>query len=355
MYLRETELLCSRISDAYWNLYAVSMNRLAGESSLTRARELLETNKKRLDDGLLDETAVLAAEALISAREVNVLALRDGVQNAMDYLRLTVQIPRAKWEDAVFALPGSDDVRRLTEPAAQVNVATAITRALRGRPDLLALRDLAGLSETDLFMKRSSARPDLQLIGAVTQGSSGSDLGDSFELDDTSWTVGVQLEIPLLRRAERSAMRQSAIEFNKASNNVKSLESAIVLECRAGARSVTTAYLRVLATSKAAGLQRKKLVLEEKKFMQGRSATHLVIQYQNDLTTAIMGMHIAMAEYQKALVGYRLAQGLMPVKLRGPYSVPTTPPRAGVGTTKGKQRSGVPVMRRGRQGAAVRK
>jgi len=58
--------------------------------------------------------------------------------------------------------------------------------------------------------------------------------------------------------------------------------------------------------------------VEQKKFEQGRSMTHLLIQYEGDLSNAEMARHAAIAQYHKGQARVRVAQGLGPLEGKQP-------------------------------------
>jgi len=314
LHKRERQLLSLQICEAYWDLHTAGMSYAVGLDSLGRARALLASNRGKLEDGLLDETDILAAEARIATRSVDVLALSNRVEDARDSLRNIIQVPVDSWDSVRFSFPGGESVRSAVKPFA-VGSGSARKTALRLRPDLQALKGLAEQAGMDLQIKQSRSRHDLELVAGLARGSSGESSGESRELDDPEWMVGLQLDVPLRRTSEKSAVRQSELGLTKRKNDVALLEDAIALECLSTARLLSTGCKRVAATEKVVNLQQKKLKQERKKFEQGRSSTHWVIQFEDDFDYASKAYHVALAEYQKAVARYRFAQGQDPVEV----------------------------------------
>ena len=314
LYTRKENVFCSRVAGAYWRLYAAHQSHAVGHESLLRARMLLETTKSRFKDGLMDETDVLAAEAMIATRTVDVNALEQAVENAADSLKNRIQLRQIDWDSVRFRFP---DEKVLNAAIKMVSPDDQHARrvALLTRNDLAALRKVAKQAELDLQMKRSAARPDLQLIGSFARGAAADTIGDTLELSDTAWTIGFQFEMPFGRVAERSGIRQSQFLLRQAHNTVLELESAVALECRIATRNLQNAIERVGAMAKAAELQKRKLAAEQTKFEQGRSDTRWLIQYEDDAARARMSYHLAVGDYHMSLALYRLAQG---------YGRPTT-------------------------------
>ncbi len=303
LYEREKELTAGRVADAYWDLHVARKNFGTGRDSLVRAERLLATNRKRVEDGLLDETDLLAFEALIASRRVDVLVLGNAVENTADALKNTIQLPREEWGEVAIA----------EEETAPTRVILGEADASENRKDLAALTELVEQAEADLVIRESAFRHDLQVFGEVGRGGSGEDFDGSIEFDDDAWTVGVMFDMGLGRTAERSALEEARLLREKAVNNRKALESAIGLECSVVERNLENGWERVVETQRARDLEAKKLALEQEKFGQGRSAINLIVQYEDDYALAAMNHNVALASYQKAIVQYRLAYGESPV------------------------------------------
>jgi outer membrane protein TolC len=161
-------------------------------------------------------------------------------------------------------------------------------------------------------MKRNSTRADLQLVGSATVGGDDDDYGASLEMDAGGWMVGLQLELPLLGIAEKCDVLRSSLEVSRAKNDLAALDDAVQLECRVAVRELLTSVERVSATTEARKLQSRKLELEVEKFKSGRSMTHWLIQYEDDLSRAEMARFAAIAQYHKGVARVRAAQGRMP-------------------------------------------
>lgn len=309
---------------AYWNVYAAGMNYRTGIESLERARRLLATNRERVADGLLDETDVLAVEALIAMRAVDVLALSNSVAGAKDLLLNLVEPSGESWQEIKVGFPSE---HRVEEKPSDKD---ALASALENRRDLAVVEMLVDQAELELLMKKSAARADLQLVGNVSVGASDAGLIDLLEFSDSGWAVGLSLEIPLFRTAEKSAVRQATLQLKKARNNAESLRNAVELECRMATRALVASLTRVEAVKLAMELQKRKLDLERSKFEnEGRSATQWVIQAEDDFSVAEMAYNLAISECEKSVAHYRMAKGLDPVSL-SEDQVSKVPPGEGV-------------------------
>lgn len=310
---RETDLLALNITEAYWDLYATHYNHEEGLLSLELAKELLKTNRIKEKDGLLEETDIIAAEALIETRNVEMLVLSNAMGNAADYLANLIQLPINERESVNFVFPDQlMDSDASFESYADGNV--LYHAALTNRADVSALSQSIAQADTDIEVKKSGMKPKLELTGGVSRGDTDLEQNNSLALGETAWMVGVKFETSLSRSLEKSDLKISTLAQEKARNDLKSLKDAIYLECRSVARACQSSRERVLATARASKLQEKRLKLERAKFDQGRSDTRWVIGAQDDQVYMRILHHRALADYRKAQAGYLVVQGLAPVR-----------------------------------------
>ncbi len=313
VFEREDERLRKAVVDAYWNHYAATASHDVGSESLSLAKRLHESNRKKFKDNLLDETDMLATEAVVETRTAELTRLKNVRMNAHDGLARMIRVPARNWSGVEFLYPENtknlpDEVKTLGDSGALFD------KAVKNRKDLQALRLRLEQAELDVEAKGDSLDPDLSLFGSIARGASEEDFGDTTDLGDTSWAVGIRFQTPLSRSKEKSDMRKAELVKNAASNDVIEREEGILQECRGAARELINARARLLATDKASNLFARKLKLETQKFDQGRSDIRWVIETQEDLAQSRVSYHISYAQYQKARAACYAVQG---VKLEG--------------------------------------
>lgn len=306
---RERRLVTARIHTGYWDLHAARLGFRVGKRSLARGKRLLEINRARSADGLLDETDVLAAEAAVATREAQLLELADICENAEDLLKNILRLPAAQWDRVTIVTP--EDAEPAVQQDERPEPEAAYAQALANRADLKWLMTLKDQAAYDLTVKEQALRPDLSLVGSVGVGAYGESLNDSLDGDRNLWSVGLQFEVPLARRAEKSAVRQSKLRLALANNNILAMRAALCLECRAATRRLATANATLTATRRAMELHARKLEREQQKFEQGRSSTDQLTRYQDDLEQAEMRYSVAWGARQKAQVQYQTVRGVL--------------------------------------------
>ena len=257
------------------------------------------------DDGLLDETDVLSAEATIATREAELISLRNRVDRSTDDLAHIIQWPRVRSASPEFIYPDS----ALTMKSGVPDKKALYKLAIENRSDLTSLIAAAQRAELDVKSAKSAGKPDLSIFGSIDKGSSDMSRSDSLGVDEDGWGVGVKFETALSRTAEKSAIRNAERESKKASNDVADMKAAIDYECRAVARVLSASLEQVAATRRATELRERRLKLEQEKFDQGRSDTRWVVQAQDELVRSRMASQISIANAHKAEAASRAAAG----------------------------------------------
>jgi outer membrane protein TolC len=307
-YALAKDQVAGSIIDGYWSAYSAAETYAVNRDALERARRLLEINREKYEDNLIDETEILAAEAALATREVDLLSTENLALRNQDVVKELIVVPREVWDATEIVF---DDKQEISVDPAEVSFLEAYEVAMENRPDMAALRRTRESILRNIEVTRQEARPDLKFVGSLGRGDTGDGWNDSVGFDRAVWSVGLQLELPWFRQKEKSELRQAEIQLRQLDNQVDALERRIDRECRIAARELVTAIKRVAATKKARDLHARKLELEEKKMEQGRSSTRFVIEYQDDLAFAEMEHVLSRSTHQKALAGYLLVQGIL--------------------------------------------
>ena len=299
--------LAREVYQRYWDAYVAAQLHDVELNGLERSKRLLRINQAHVRDGLLDRVDVLAVEAAIATREVDVLRRAHEVEQHADALKDVVGFPRGVWARTQIHF---DRVDPLLSSVQAPDFLSAYETALYARWDIRALRRQRQQSLTRIELRVEEAKPELTMTGRISQGDAADASFDgSFGFGRSAWFLGVSFEMPWRRRAERSAVRQARVALVQVDNQLQLLAREVELDCRWAVRRLATAEKQVWATQKARMLHQEKLNVELEKQRQGRSSTSIVISYQDDLGAAEARCVEALGEYQQALAQYRFAIG----------------------------------------------
>ncbi len=305
---REVSETVAAVERGYWTLVAAREQVGVGEEAVRLAEEQLRETLIRIEKGASPETEAAQPRAEIERRRGEMLASREAVSRAESTLKRLIlgDADADLWSRTV--VPSDDPA---VEPV-EVDVASAMERALTLRPELDAAVATEERRKSETRFARSGVLPSLDAVASYDRlGFAGSlnpngasipgvpvivppriegglwrsyaTLGNG---DFTDARVGVVLSLPVGNRAAiaaarsaESAERQAAAELASARNVVR----AEVLDAAAGLRTADQRLEAARAERQAAEIQ---LGAERDRFAAGLSTNFLVLTRQNDLARA---------------------------------------------------------------------
>jgi outer membrane protein TolC len=151
--------------------------------------------------------------------------------------------------------------------------------------------------------------PNTAASGAPTYliGGYGQDLRNLLGFSTRNITVGVAISFPLHNKTAEANLAGARIQREQLGASYRSQDQAIEMDVRNAAQSVDTAQKRVVASRQARESAEQQLAGEQKLYEVGRSTTFLLLQRQNELTTARTTELQAQTDYNKALADLQRA------------------------------------------------
>lgn len=151
--------------------------------------------------------------------------------------------------------------------------------------------------------------PNVATSGAPTNlvGGYGQDLHNLLTFGTRNITVGVAISFPLHNKTAEANLAGARIQKEQLDASYRSQDQAIEMDVRNAAQAVDTAQKRVIASRLARESAEQQLTGEQKLYDVGRSTTFLLLQRQNELTTARTNELQAQTDYNKALADLQRA------------------------------------------------
>jgi outer membrane protein TolC len=300
----------SDVQSIYWDLVFTIGDLDAKKLSLKLAQDLVRINKAQVEVGTLAPIEILQAEASAAAREDAVLVAEENLRDTEDRLKRILNFRRGDqqfWDAIVMPLD------KPTFDVKDISVEDSIKIALQSRPELAQARLNLENRNVDVSTTKNGLLPVVNFQGAVGLNGLGADYGEDLnELssgDFYSWQAGVNFEFPLGNRSAKSTHSAAKLAAEQAEVSIKNTEQQVILDVRLAVRQVRTAVKRVEATRIARELAERQLDAEQKKFNEGLSTNFNVLQFQDDLATAVSNEVRAITDYNKALVALERALG----------------------------------------------
>jgi outer membrane protein len=331
---------------AYWLLVFTIMDEKAKEASLKLAQDFLDQTRIKVKVGTLPPIEITQAEAQVADQEEGIITGLAAIRAAEDNLRRLMNIPSSSplWHQPIHP---ADEPQVLDKI---VNEEEAIKTALEKRPDLeQAKLDLVNRDATVKFNKNQKLYR-LDLIAQYgASGLTGTFLPVTFQTGDPStppgcvpnpgdptlctfdpadesiassftqitdrdfptWSVELQLGIPLGNKAAQAAFAQSKFQQDQSKLSIQQLEQLIVVEVRNAVRQIEADLKRVKAAQVNTKLQLEKLSAEQKKYENGMSTSFQVLTFQTDLTSARRRENLAIVDYNRDLVELDRVLGIL--------------------------------------------
>ncbi len=303
--------IVSNAQKSYWDVVFAHKNLQVKELYLQQAQNLLKVNQAKVavgDMGKL-EIEILEAKSNVAARQAEVIAARNELEDAEDKLKDITNLAQKGWE--LRLIPTDEPCTAVKEPS----VEEGIKIALKYRPDYLLSHKKLLNDKINMKLADNKQLPDLKLIGRWGLNGLGSSYGNNLEkLSDanyTNWMIGVNLEIPWGNREADSLYLQKKLSAKQTEWDIKAIIQKINLEIREVTRQIKTDLERIQATRIAREMEEKTLVTVETMNKVGEEGftDHTVMEYQTQLAEAKTNYLKAVINYNKTLIDFEVKKG----------------------------------------------
>ncbi len=303
---RKVDLQVHQALNNYWTLVFIRKHIVAQKKAVRFARDFLSTTREERRLGTAEETDLLAARANLLNREEELMNLEEMERTTLEYLRRDLEFDpdvevRVARKDPPFENPGLADDER-------------ISVAFQRRGDYQSLRKNLDRLNVRLKVAKNVRWPKLDLVSSLLLN----DIDPSYQravsdMDSPNVTVGLNFSVPLENRAARADFRRTKAQKAGALYALKDLENQILNEISRLVAEVNSRKRIVVTSRKTLQLQVAKVREEMKNYHMGRSSSYVMVQYQNDAVSAERHLVESWLDYQKAVLGLKLADGTIVV------------------------------------------
>lgn len=308
----------------YTDLVSLSEDLQVKRQTLATAQRLVQDNSNKVEQGTLAPIELTRAQAQVAAARQD-LANSEGFLRQQELILRNV-ITRSGDEDPVI-----HNARIVPVDSVAIDPAPVQTRdeligmALQNRPEMQAARLQVANSEISIKGTRNALLPQVDLVGnAANSGLAGSpnaaltgatpapgsvlgyDAGYGSALeqilrrDYPTYSVGINLTLPLRNRIAQADLARDEIQLRQTQIRTKQLENQIRLEVEDALISVERTRTALEAAQESRKLQEQSLEIEQERFHEGLSTNFLVIQYENYVAQARSAEVAARSAYGKA-------------------------------------------------------
>jgi outer membrane protein TolC len=319
------------VEQAYWNLTFALRNLQVQIDAVRQARTQLESNQRLVAQGVLAPIDVVAAEAQITIFEQNVFTAQEDVTRAENTIK-TLMLPDRTSEMWSRALTPISPISM--EPPRPV-LETAVSEALRNRPEISQLETTAEINRIDQDFYRDQTRPQVDLTGSYSaQGLAGAEteraidpvtgisrvppnlvggyfnsLGNLFSQDFPTYRVGVTITLPWRNTTAKANLGRTLVEAERIGNIRARTEQLIEAEVRNALQALRSAEARLASATATRSAAEQLMESEERQFRAGTTTFYLVLQRQTELIGARGRELQAQTDLNRAISEYHRATG----------------------------------------------
>jgi outer membrane protein TolC len=260
-----------------------------------------------------------ARQAELTARDALVRA-QQSYEQQLDEFKIFLALPT----DAELSLdPNELEVLResgVTEPAYALD--EAVSTALARRLDLANGRDAVDDATRKVAVAADGLGADLDLIGSADVSSTGRNDYRRLEFHRGRYSLGVEADLPLDRKAERNAYREALITLTQREREFQNSIDQVKLEVRQAYRRLREEAESYRTQELSLELARKRVESTTILLKAGRATTRDLLESQDALLAAQNSLTAALIGHAIAKLGFFADIGLLHVRPDGMWEQP---------------------------------
>lgn len=307
-FLRAQTEVVVAAGKAYLVLYGARESVRISEAAVKTAERLVATYREKRRYGLVEDSDLTQAEALLEVQGIEVVLARSEEARALNALAALMHRQGADAAD----LPPLSGLPDLEVPPPDPSLAS---QALAARPEVKAAVERRAALEWADRVVRLDGLPDLAVTGSYAWAGLDRDLPGAWEDMDGGRhpvkSAGVSLTMPILFRKERIDRRSVAFRLEAARREEADAVQRVREDVRTAAEALVAARARLAARERLLEIEKRKLRAEEANFRRGRSSTDLIVRFQQDVSRAELAFVRARVEESAARLDWGRALGLL--------------------------------------------
>ncbi len=312
------------IARLYTDLVSLNEDVKVKQEALRLAQRLYEDNKHKVEQGEQAPIEVTRAQAQVASNQQALISAQGLVQQ--QELIVKTAITRGGLANPAIRAAHIIATDSVTVPETESvrPVDDLIAEALRGRPDLAQAGIQVENSQINLKGSLNALRPELDVVGTVQNGGLsgninavgaaltpgaalypggyGTALGQIFKNNFPTYSVGVQLMLPLRNRVAQADAVRDELQVRQTQVRRQQFEDQVRLEVADAYVAAQQARAAYEAAIQSRILQQQSVRVEQETFDVGLATNYLVIQYQTYLAQAQSTEVAAKGAYAKAVI-----------------------------------------------------
>jgi outer membrane protein len=312
------------IARLYTDLVSLNEDVKVKQEALRLAQRLYEDNQHKVEQGEQAPIEVTRAQAQVASNQQALISAQGLVQQ--QELIVKTAITRGGLANPAIREAHIIATDTVTVPKAESvrPVDDYIAEALHGRPDLAQAGIQVENSQISLKGSLNALRPELDVVGTVQKGGLsgninpigaaltpgaalypggyGTVLGQILKNNFPSYSVGLQLALPLRNRVAQADAVRDELQVRQTQVRRQQFEDQVRLEVADAYVATQQARAAYQAAIQSRILQEQSVRVEQETFDVGLATNYMVIQYQTYLAQAQSTEVAAKGAYAKAMI-----------------------------------------------------
>jgi len=322
--------LIAQAENTYWQVVSNRESLGVQENNLELRRKFLERSQRELELGAISPLDIYQPEQNYANAQVSVTRARYQLQQAEDRVRRQIG---ADLDPEIRNLP-----LVLTESAdPPIYMPTfepeeTIRKALLMRPEIRLRRTTLAIDDYNIKRDTNAQRPDLSLTAQYSATGLGGNLYENsilgagasqliatggfpgamnqlFQFNFPTYSVGLQLNLPLRNRRAAVALANSVLQKKRNMYELRALEQQVRLDVLNAITGVELSKAAIQQAAVALDFSQKRLDAEQRKYDLGVSTAFIVLDAQDDLVQSQADLLQESIGYRRAIVTLLQATG----------------------------------------------
>jgi outer membrane protein TolC len=293
---------------SYWELHLAREKYKVRKESERNAEEILRDNIVRVKTGKMAETEVLEAEAGLALRKSLVSEAKQMIIAAANSVRTFIS------SSAAETMAEIEPAETLYLEEVKLDFTESLAKAFKRRAEYLSTVKKMEREDIRVVFAKNQTWPQLDLKGSYNLNgladTPGHSWEDSWKRDYPTWSVGIELRIPLggdkKSRSELAATRQRK---RQALLELKAVEVSLANALDTAIQGVRNVREQVGHYAGIVDMNRRLLQAEVARFHAGKSNSRVLLEREEELNKAKEAEIESLVRYKKSLFQLELAEG----------------------------------------------
>lgn len=326
---RQVQSLTSQVRQSYWNLRSQIEQIEIQRRSLAQAKQLLENNRIRVQQGAMVERDLAQAEAQVASAEQSLLnAEIQWRTQEFSFKRLLISGP----DDPLLQETINPVDLPEYEELPDVDIEAAVARALENRPELQQQRKQREIAEMNLELSKDNTRPNLNMSASYSLQGVGGDrfdrptlggdpvlvepggywdgLSSIANFDTPTFNLSFSYSRPIGTSSADASLERARIQFRQSQLDLQGQELQIETEVTSAGLAVSNTFHQLEAARRSREASERAAEAELLRHELGVTTSFNLASAQNSLTSARLSELRAMINYTNAIAEFERVQGI---------------------------------------------